>query len=361
MKQEKKHTLSRSCILREQEELESLLNLSLRSEEKEWFRAERGRMPFLLPSYYAGLMNISDPHDPIRLQSIPTDKEFNITPQELADPLGEKNFMPVDFLIHRYTSRALFLSTGICAMYCRHCFRRNYTGKPQIPTGEQIVRAAQYLKDHTGIKELLISGGDPLTLSLDALDRLLGIFREYRSDIVFRICTRIPVVMPQMITEALVEILAKYRKNGLYVITQYNHPIELSSESTGAVRRILDAGIPVLNQTVLLKGVNDDAGVLGDLMNGLVGAGVIPYYLFHPDMAEGISHFRIPLKKGLAIFKQLTAKLSRLALPEYAVDIPGGRGKVSLSANGIIDSIDNTYKLRNGSDQIFTYIDTVIE
>jgi len=345
--------------LRNQDELKSLLNLSIRNDEDEWFRTERDRLPFLLPSYYAGLINSSDPHDPIRLQAIPTAKEFTITPQELADPLGEKNFMPVDFLIHRYTSRALFLSTGTCAMYCRHCFRRNHTGKPLIPTGKQVVKSAQYLKDHTGVKELLISGGDPLTLSIDSLAGNLEIFREYRPDIVFRICTRIPVVMPQMITDALVKMLAEYREKGLYVITQYNHPIELSSESTGAVRRILDAGISVLNQTVLLKGVNDGVDVLESLMNGLVGAGIIPYYLFHPDMAEGTSHFRIPLKRGLAIYKQLGAKLSRLALPEYAMDIPGGWGKVSLSDTGIIDITDNTYKLRISNDQVFTYVDTV--
>ncbi len=358
MKQEIKNTLSGSRIVRDQSELESILNLTLRSDEAAWFHAAKG-MPFLLPAYYAGLMNISDPHDPIRLQSIPTEKEFTIAPLELPDPLGEKNFMPVEFLIHRYASRALFLSTGICAMYCRHCFRRNYTGKPQIPTLKQTVRAAQYLKDHMDIKELLVSGGDPLTLSIDSLDQLLGIFREYRPDIIFRICTRIPVVMPQIIGSALVEMLAAYRKNGLYVITQYNHPVELSSESREAVRRILDSGISVLNQTVLLKGINDDAGVLEDLMNGLVGTGIIPYYLFHPDMAEGTSHFRVPLKKGVAIFKQLTAKLSRLALPEYAVDLPGGRGKVSLSDSGILDAVGNRYTLRNSSNQIFTYIDLI--
>jgi len=361
MKQEKKRIPSGSRILRDQSELESLGNLSLQSEEEAWFRAGRGPLPFQLPSYYAGLINTLDAHDPIRIQSIPTEKEFIITPQELADPLGEKNYMPVDYLIHRYPSRALFLSTGICAMYCRHCFRRNYTGKPQIPTMKQIVRAAQYLKDHAGIKELLISGGDPLTLSIAALDRLLGIFREHRPDIVFRICTRIPVVMPQMITESMIGVLAKYRKNGMYVITQYNHPAELSPESIEAVRGILDAGISVLNQTVLLKGVNDDACVLEDLMNELVGAGIIPYYLFHPDMAEGTSHFRIPLKKGLTIFNQLASSLSRLALPEYAVDIPGGWGKVSLSGNGIVEITGNTYKFRNSNDQIFTYIDAVIE
>jgi lysine 2,3-aminomutase len=359
MKQEKKQIFTGSRILRDQGELKSLLNLAIRDDEDAWFRAERDRLPFLLPSYYAGLINSSDSHDPIRLQAIPTAKEFTITQQELADPLGEKNFMPVEFLIHRYTSRALFLSTGTCAMYCRHCFRRNYTGKPHIPTGKQIMKAAQYLKDHTGVKELLISGGDPLTLSIDSLARNLEIFREYRPDIVFRICTRIPVVMPQMITDELVNMLAEYREKGLYVITQYNHPVELSSESIGAVRRLLDAGISVLNQTVLLKGVNDSVNVLETLMNGLVSAGVIPYYLFHPDMAEGTSHFRIPLKRGLAMYKQLTTKLSRLALPEYAVDIPGGWGKVSLSDTGIIAVTGDTYKLRISDDQVFTYVDTV--
>nr|MBC8452311.1 KamA family radical SAM protein [Spirochaetota bacterium] len=233
------------------------------------------------------------------------------------------------------------------------------SGKLQAPTGKQIVSAAQYLKDHVEIKELLISGGDPLTLSIVSLDRLLGIFRDYRPDIVFRICTRIPVVMPQVIGGTLVEMLAAYRKNGLYVITQYNHPVELSFESREAVRLILDSGIPVLNQTVLLKGVNDDAGVLEDLMNGLVGAGIIPYYLFHPDMAEGTSHFRVPLKRGTAIFKQLRAELSRLALPEYAVDLPGGLGKVSLSDSGIVEAAGNEYKLRNSNNQIFTYIDFI--
>jgi lysine 2,3-aminomutase len=357
MKQEINYTITGSSIVREKDELELLLNLSLRTDEKAWFCTENGRLPFLLPKYYAGLMKSSDPNDPIRIQAIPSEKEFTISPQELSDPLGEQNSMPVDFLIHRYTSRALFLSTGTCAMYCRHCFRRNYAGKPQIPTVKQIVKAAQYLKDNSGIKELLISGGDPLTLSIDALDRLLGIFREYRPDIVFRICTRMPVVMPQMITDALVQMLAKYRKNGLYVITQYNHPHELSAESVGAVRRILDNGIPVLNQTVLLKGVNDDAKILEDLMNGLVSSGIIPYYLFHPDRAEGTSHFRIPLKRGLFLYKHLAAKLSRLALPEYAVDIPGGWGKVNLSETGIVEIIDNTYKLRNSNDQIFSYVD----
>ena len=342
-------------------ELETQLNITLSSGETAWFRAEKNKLPFRLPENYAGLIDPSDPGDPIRAQAIPNEKEFETILQELADPLGEDDFTPVEFLVHRYPSRALFLSTGTCAMYCRHCFRRNYTGEPQIPNEKQITKAAEYLRDHAEIKELLISGGDPLTLPHDTLNLILGIFRDCRPDIVFRICTRIPVVMPHMVTESLVQMLAGYRNRGMYVITQYNHPVELSPVSIKVVRRILDAGIPLLNQTVLLKGVNDDAVVLEKLMNGLVRGGIIPYYLFHPDMAEGTSHFRITLRKGLSIFAELRSRLSRLALPEYAVDIPGGGGKVSLSGDGIAEIIGNKYMLRNSDNQLFPYIDTGID
>jgi lysine 2,3-aminomutase len=331
--------------------------LELAPDELAWFDEHGEALPFRLPDYYAGLIDPDNPDDPVRRQAIPTVREHIVQPYEMEDPLGEQRYMPVELLIHRYQSRAVFLSSGTCAMYCRHCFRRNFTGTPLQPSIDRIERAAEYLGSHPEIRELLISGGDPLMLPLRILESMLSLFRSSRPDLVFRICTRVPVVRPLGVTDALVQLLSGFREAGIYVVTQYNHPVELSGESLRAVHTVIDAGIPVLNQTVLLKGVNDDENILADLMNALVRNRVVPYYLFHLDMARGTSQFRVSLERGLRIYAVLKKRLSMLALPEYCVDIPGGGGKVSLSGNGIAAQDGSAYVLENREGKRFSYED----
>jgi lysine 2,3-aminomutase len=239
-------------------------------------------------------------------------------------------------------------------MYCRHCFRRDYLSTDQIPlTKNEIHRAAAYLQSHLEVKELIISGGDPLVLDDSKLEELLSIFKESRPDIVFRLASRMPVVLPSRITDSLTDLLSKYKP--LFFITQYNHPVELTDKSRKAVSLLINKGIPVLNQAVLLKSVNDSVDVLAELFQELLRCSVKPYYLFQGDLAAGTSHLRVPITKGLELMKELRSRISGLALPVYAVDLPGGGGKIPLTESYIhkITETSVIFKNRNGKE--FTY------
>ncbi|MDF1569018.1 MAG: KamA family radical SAM protein, partial [Spirochaetaceae bacterium] len=243
--------------------------------------------------------------------------------------LGEEEHGPLPRLIRRYNDRALVVMTGRCALYCRHCFRRRLTGDDFGDiTDKQAADIAGYLAVNSDIKELLLSGGDPLTLSDRRLMNLMDIFRRSRPDIVFRLATRIPLVQPSRITRALARRLG--RRRPLWAVIQANHPRELSPEALVAVDRLQSRGIPVINQSVLLKGVNDKVGILEELSRTLVSAGVKPYYLFQGDLAEGTAHFRLPLDEARKLTEELRIRLSGLAMPGFAVDLPGGGGKVPL-------------------------------
>ena len=305
--------------------------LSLTAEEQGW--AENGlTVPLRIPSYYLSLINPSDPADPLRRQVVPTVFEDSYDTGETKDPQDESSYSGAPRLIHRYRNRVAFLVTDICPMYCRHCFRRRFTGKLVGPASQvEIEKAAVYVQEHPEIKEILLTGGDLLTVSDARLESLIQAFRTRRPDLVMRLCTRTPASFPQRITDDLIAMLKRNNTAPYYLMTQFNHPRELTAQAIAAVGKFIDAGIPAMNQTVLLHGVNDDPDTLEELCNMLVASRIKPYYLFQGDLVSGTSHFRVPLERGFELEQELRRRLSGLAMPVYAIDLPQGGGKVPLT------------------------------
>lgn len=290
--------------------------------------APGGMIPLAVPNYYLSLLG-PDPADPIRLQCIPRIEEWEAGPMETVDPLADQAYSPVSRLVHRYRDRALLLVTDQCAMNCRFCFRRHFVGKDQgAIRPSELDQVIAYLKDHSEVKELLLSGGDPLTLSDERFFALVDTLRFSRPGIVLRVSSRFPVVLPSRITRRFAYQMRS--RQPFWFVLHVNHPRELTPEADLALKRLADAGVPLLSQTVLLRGVNDDVQTLEELFRSLTARRVKPYYLFQADLARGISHFRVPLKQGMALMRELKTRLSALALPTYALDLPGGGGKVSL-------------------------------
>jgi lysine 2,3-aminomutase len=252
----------------------------------------------------------------------------------LQDPLGEAGVQAAPGLLHRYPDRALLLVTDCCAAYCRHCFRRRYTRRRHVrlPGPLRLQPAVAYVEAHPEVRELILSGGDPLLLPDRRLRALFARFRHYRPELAFRIHTRLPVVLPARVTPALAALLRRFRP--LRMVVQVNHPRELAEGCLQAVRRLTEAGIPVLNQSVLLRGVNDDPGVLAELFRAQAAAGIRPYYLFQPDLAVGTSHLRPSLAEGLRLFEAARRLCPAELLPRYVRDLPGGGGKVALALTG---------------------------
>ena len=309
-------------------------------------------LPFRVTPYYLSLCSRDDPGDPLRRQCIPTIRESRFKEYELEDPLGDKKHLASARLVHRYRDRALLLTTDHCAMYCRHCFRRSSAGRGQISSSE-LNMAVAYCKEHNEIKEIILSGGDPLTLENDRLIDIIRSFRTIREEIVIRIHSRIPVVLPQRITDELLRSLKNFRP--LWLITQFNHPREITPESSEALRRLAASGITLLNQTVLLKGINDNFETLEQLCRSLVRLGVKPYYLFQGDLARGTSHFRTPILKGLELYANLSNRLSGLLRPMYTVDLPGGGGKVVLDSGTVEGCHNGWLKLKSQEGKIYRY------
>ncbi|WP_018527337.1 KamA family radical SAM protein [Alkalispirochaeta alkalica] len=335
--------------------------LSLTEDEEGYFAAlsrDNHAGPGLslrIPSSYLDLCT-DHPDDPLRRQCVPRRQEFDRQPWEDDDPLLEAAHTPRPRLIHRYRDRALFLATDTCAMYCRHCFRRYFTGKQRGPaTGEEIARAAAWAGQTPSLRELILSGGDPLTLKDEDLEAMFLAFRAARPDLVFRVATRIPVVLPGRITPELSRLLRQQAP--LVVVTQFNHPRELSPPSTRALEALVDAGIPLFNQTVLLRGVNDHPDTLEELFRGLVVRRVTPYYLFQGDLAPGTAHHRVPLGEAMEIFSTLRRRLSGIALPTFAVDLPQGGGKIPLYPESLSRREPGWYHLQSLDGTWFRYPD----
>jgi lysine 2,3-aminomutase len=279
--------------------------------------------------YYASLMDADDPNCPIRLQAIPTYNELNTSADEKDDPLGEDRQSPVKGLVHRYPNRVLLLTTYRCAMYCRHCTRRRIVGSEDIELNyEELNKCIEYIKSDPQITDVLVSGGDPLTLSDLKLEYILRSIRDIKHVEIIRIGTRVPVVLPMRINEDLVNMLRRYHP--LYVNTHFNHPKELTEASCRALHMLADAGIPLGNQTVLLRGINNDTEILKELFNKLIKNRVKPYYLYQCDLARGISHFRTTVDEGLEIMRELQGNISGMAIPKYVIDAPGGGGKIPI-------------------------------
>jgi lysine 2,3-aminomutase len=297
------------------------------------FRVERQALrevvatyPMRINPYYLGL--IERPDDPLGRQAIPDPRELAdlVCP---ADPLGEENFSPVPNLVHKYPDRALFLVNSGCAMYCRFCTRKRKVGTDRFHIDPATLAAGlNYLEKTPAIRDVLVSGGDPLLLEDDRLEWILSGLRRIPSVEIIRIGTRVPCTLPQRVTAPLARLLKKFHP--LYINTHFNHPAEITLEAARACGRLADAGIPLGCQTVLLKGVNNDTKVIRKLLHQLLMIRVKPYYIFQADLSRGTDHFRTPVREGLAIMGQLHGHTSGLAVPKFAIDLPGGGGKVQL-------------------------------
>lgn len=313
--------------------------IPLSDREIQWFREEAHTgLPFCIsPIFMREIERHADDFShPIRLQSIPTVEELHPLPYESPDPLCESRFSPFPGAVHRYPSRLLLYAGSRCAHYCRHCFRRHLpTGNGDPSVFPHLSQLNRYLEAHPEIDEVLLSGGDPLFTGEEKLAALLQCIDSAGGSRslprVIRLCSRIPVTLPSGITPSLLRLLTAHKP--IWLITHINHVAELTPEALEALERLQNAGIPVLNQTVLLAGINDSESALKALWTALVAHSVKPYYLFQGDLASGTRHFRVPILKGMELMKSLRKQLSGLALPVYAVDLPGGGGKIPLTEN----------------------------
>ncbi len=337
------------------EQLESIAGLDFTDDERAQFKETTSKFPMSVTPYYLSLINIDDFHnDPVYLQAIPRASELVMAKYDMSDPLSEDKDSPAPFLTHRYPDRVLFHVSNLCSMYCRHCTRKRKVGDhDSIPSFEQLQPAIQYIREHEEIRDVLLSGGDPLMLDDDKLELLLKTIREIPHVEIIRIGSRMPVVLPFRITDKLVAMLKKYQP--IFLNTHFNHPRELTAASRRALARLADGGVVLGNQTVLLAGVNDCPRIIKRLCQKLLTARVRPYYLYQCDLSEGLTHFRTPVGKGIEIMESLIGHTSGLAVPTYVIDAPGGGGKIPVMPNYLISWSTNKVVLRNYEGVITTY------
>lgn len=311
-------------------------SLDLTPEELDGARhAERLGFSFSITPYYLSLCDRSDPSCPIRRQVVPHLAETNTVSGDLTDPLGEQAHEVAPELIRRYPDRALLLLTDRCAVYCRFCTRSRMVGAGGgVRSVERLAPALAYLAAHPEIEDVILSGGDPLVMSTERLRQTIELVRSIESVQTIRLATRVPVVLPQRIGDELVSALRPLHP--LWVMTHFNHPKELTEAARAACRCLADGGFPVMNHTVLLRGINDDAATLRELFRGLVRERVRPYYLLQADPVRGSGHLRTPLRSGLRIMRELQGQLSGIALPKFIVDTPGGMGKVPVGPDYVV-------------------------
>ncbi len=333
-------------------DLESRINLT--DVERAGVLLAGNKLAMSITPHFFNLIDKDDPNDPIRRQLIPRIEEGWTAPEELSDPCGEDSHMPVPGLVHRYPDRVLFLVTDRCASYCRYCTRSRVVSG----VGEQHLEmnweaAFKYLEAHTEVRDVLLSGGDPLLLTDSILDRLLTRLRSIPHIQFVRIGSRIPIFLPQRITPELCTMLKKHHP--LFISIHTNHPRELTSEVRDALGRLADAGIPLGNQSVLLRGVNDSVEVQKALVHKLLMCRVRPYYLYQCDLITGSSHLRTSVAEGVAIIEGLRGHTTGYAIPQYVIDGPGGGGKIPINPNYVVETSPGKITLRNYEGQIFDY------
>ncbi|NLV73916.1 MAG: KamA family radical SAM protein [Chloroflexi bacterium] len=312
------------------------------------------RFPMAITPYYAGLMRSPGVSDPIYQMSVPQLFELVNSPYVSDDPLEEHDDMPVPGLIRRYPDRALFIISSACAMYCRHCTRKREVGVVEETISQaHLEQAVAYLREHPDVSDVILSGGDPLVLSDHQLECVLSAVRSIPSVQIIRIGTRVPVTMPMRITPELVAMLRRYQP--IWINTHFNHPVEITPASRAACAALADAGFPLGNQSVLLRGVNDQPEIIETLCRELVAIRVRPYYLYQCDLVRGVEHFRTPLTRGLEIMEYLRGRLSGLAIPTFVVDAPHGGGKIPLMPNYIVSMSPTHTVLRNCEGMLVSY------
>lgn len=328
--------------------------IPLTEEEEEGAKKCLETLRMAITPYYLSLIDPTNPHDPVRLQAIPTGLEAHKSAADLEDPLHEDTDSPVPGLTHRYPDRVLLLITDQCSMYCRHCTRRRFAGQSDdcMPMA-RIDKAIDYIAKTPVVRDVLLSGGDALLVDDEVLEYIISKLRAIPHVEIIRIGSRTPVVMPQRITDDLVNMLKKYHP--IWLNTHFNHPNEITEESKAACERMANAGIPLGNQSVLLRGVNDCVHVMKDLVHGLVKIRVRPYYIYQCDLSLGLEHFRTTVSKGIEIIEGLRGHTSGYCVPTFVVDAPGGGGKTPVMPNYVISQSHDKVILRNFEGVITTY------
>ena len=340
--------------IKSMDQLEKVIQVT--TDEREAFAQSNGMFNMGITPYYASLIDPNDPFCPIRLQSVPKLGELKILETDLEDPLAEERDMPVPGITHRYPDRVLFYTTHNCPVYCRHCTRKRKVADPSSSAAnKQIEEGLAYIESHREIRDVVISGGDPLSNSDDRLEYILSRLRAMDHIEIFRIGTRNLVTLPQRITQSFADMLKKYHP--LFVHTHFNHPKECTKEAFDACARLADAGCVINNQMVLLKGVNDDPKIVKELNHKLLMMRVRPYYIYQCDLSQGISHFRTPVEVGLNIIENLRGWTSGMAVPHFVIDAPGGGGKIPLLPQYVVKHEGKKWILRNFRNQKFEYIE----
>ena len=338
--------------LRTMEDLEQVVHLT--PEERDGIRFATADFPLSITPYYASLMDPDDPMCPVRRLAVPTSHELNVAPEERSDPLDEQVDAPVPLITHRYPDRVLFLITDMCSMYCRHCTRRHFTGEfGHAAPKPQLDRAIAYIRDTPAVRDVLISGGDALLVGDDWLEYVIRELRAIDHVEIIRMGTRMPVVCPQRITPELTAMLHRYHP--IYLNTHFNHPKEITPEAEQACALLADAGIPLGNQVVLLRDLNDCPVVMKKLMQQCVRIRVRPYYIYQCDLSPGLSHFRTTISKGLEIMEMLRGHTTGFAVPTYVIDAPGGGGKIPVMPNYVLSMSEDKVILRNYEGVITAY------
>ncbi len=337
------------------DQFEKLTGITFNANEKSQLEKTLEKFPLSITPYYASLISTENyQNDPVFKQSFANVHELHVLDTNLADPLSEDKDSPEEGITHRYPDRVLFHVSNVCAMYCRHCTRKRKVGDIDfIPSKEQLQKGIEYIKNTPQVRDVLLSGGDPLMLPDSKIDWLLSELTAIPHVEVVRIGTRMPVVLPYRITDELVQILKKYQP--LWINTHFNHPREMTASAKEAVRKLADGGFPVGNQTVLLADVNDCPRIMKKLVHKLVQNRVRPYYLYQCDLSEGLSHFRTPVGKGIEIMESLIGHTSGFSIPTYVIDAPGGGGKIPVMPNYIISWSTHKVVLRNYEGVITTY------
>ncbi|HPA15456.1 MAG TPA: KamA family radical SAM protein [Desulfobacterales bacterium] len=332
--------------------------ITLSRDEREALESHAGMLPLAITPYYAGLLDKTDPLHPLRRAVVPVKAELAKSAGETEDPLGEEADSPVPGLVHRYPDRVLFLVTDFCSTYCRYCTRSRMVGRCENhhATHSRWEKSLAYIQENSAIRDVLISGGDPLTLPDEPLEWLLLRLRKIPHVEIVRIGTKVPVVLPQRITPRLVKMLRHYHP--LWINIHFMHPAELTPETSRACNRLADSGIPLGSQTVLLKGINDDVETMKKLMLGLLKVRVRPYYIYQCDPIPGSAHFRTSVEKGLEIIQGLRGHTTGLAVPNYVIDAPGGGGKIPMLPAYTLGRDGDDILLRNYEGLTYRYPDT---
>lgn len=334
------------------EDLKKYVNLT--DEEANGIATSLQSFRMAITPYYLSLMDVNNPNCPVRKQAVPAIEEMYQSAADLLDPLDEDEDSPVPGLTHRYPDRVLFLITDMCSMYCRHCTRRRFAGQKDNHTSlDNVDRGIEYIAQHPEVRDVLLSGGDALLVSDTRLEDIIKRLRAIPHVEIIRIGTRTPVVMPQRITDDLVNMLKKYHP--IWLNTHFNHSDEITAESAEACARMANAGIPLGNQSVLMRGINDCAHIMKKLVHDLVKIRVRPYYIYQCDLSIGLEHFRTPVSKGIEIIESLRGHTSGFAVPTFVVDAPGGGGKIPVMPQYLISQVPGKVILRNFEGVITSY------